>query len=488
MAPTMAIATTSVPLRAQSRERRPAVLGSFGGRPRRVRFTAVAAATAVAASSACAITRRGRVRRRRARRDGRRHGRQPVREPGGGRVVGHVAPLDAAPGERIDRASAPASAAAIGGGSTTNGGAALVGGPWTPRPSRPRSARPTAHRRARPTASAAIGGAAVSVVVRSRVHGLAAGSGFAHRSGAGVGLAAVDRDASEASPKQAPDHRRDDDRQEHASDQCDRLERHHTLVGLGCPARSYSATAEPHRPAPLGRADAVSLPYAGCAQTAAGASMTDPAPAGRPLRYAGYRSYRYLEPRPRLPGLRPRGGGGPGPAVHVVAVSDAEEARTWRLLATHPAISLHDHLEVYPVEPRRGRRLGPRRPPVHGLRGPGAVRASPPRSRTSATGPRRSRARAAGSGRTSSTTSASATPTGRTRTSSCGPRRSRRHRTTRSRPGRSRSSARSRPRRRSRTSSTGSTSCTASASGCSASPTASPTRSGPAAARRPTAG
>ena len=52
MAPTMAIATTSVPLRAQSRERRPAVLGSFGGLPRRVRFTAVAAATAVAASSA----------------------------------------------------------------------------------------------------------------------------------------------------------------------------------------------------------------------------------------------------------------------------------------------------------------------------------------------------------------------------------------------------------------------------------------------------
>ena len=34
---------------------------------------------------------------------------------------------------------------------------------------------------------------------------------------------------------------------------------------------------------------------------------------------------------------------------HVVAVSDAEEARVWRILATHPAISLHDHLEVYPA-------------------------------------------------------------------------------------------------------------------------------------------
>lgn len=32
----------------------------------------------------------------------------------------------------------------------------------------------------------------------------------------------------------------------------------------------------------------------------------------------------------------------------MVEVSEAEEDRTWRLLAAHPAISLHDHLEVAP--------------------------------------------------------------------------------------------------------------------------------------------
>ena len=76
--------------------------------------------------------------------------------------------------------------------------------------------------------------------------------------------------------------------------------------------------------------------------------MTDPAPAGRPLRYTGYRSYPYLERgrdyrafelAPEVDRVPP----------HVVEVSDAEEARVWRILATHPAISLHDHLEVYPA-------------------------------------------------------------------------------------------------------------------------------------------
>jgi membrane dipeptidase len=75
--------------------------------------------------------------------------------------------------------------------------------------------------------------------------------------------------------------------------------------------------------------------------------MADPAPARRPRRDAGYRSYSYLQPGrdyrafdlvaevDRVP-------------PHLVQVSDAEEARVWRLLASHPAISLHDHLEVYP--------------------------------------------------------------------------------------------------------------------------------------------
>ncbi|HEX5828885.1 MAG TPA: membrane dipeptidase [Candidatus Limnocylindrales bacterium] len=81
--------------------------------------------------------------------------------------------------------------------------------------------------------------------------------------------------------------------------------------------------------------------------------MTHRATPGRPLRYAGYRSYAYLEPgrdyrvfelaseTDRVPPF-------------TVEVSDAEEARTWRLLATHPAISLHDHAEIYPRDLAEG--------------------------------------------------------------------------------------------------------------------------------------
>ncbi len=72
-----------------------------------------------------------------------------------------------------------------------------------------------------------------------------------------------------------------------------------------------------------------------------------PIPGRRPLRYAGYRSFDYLEPgrdyRPfRLASETDR------VPPFTVAVSEAEEARAWRLLAAHPAISLHDHLEVDP--------------------------------------------------------------------------------------------------------------------------------------------
>ncbi|HKF86436.1 MAG TPA: membrane dipeptidase [Candidatus Limnocylindrales bacterium] len=75
--------------------------------------------------------------------------------------------------------------------------------------------------------------------------------------------------------------------------------------------------------------------------------MTDHAAVGRALRYSGYRSYPYLERgrdyrafalAPEIDRVPP----------HRVEVSDAEEARVWRLLAEHPAVSLHDHLEVYP--------------------------------------------------------------------------------------------------------------------------------------------
>ena len=68
---------------------------------------------------------------------------------------------------------------------------------------------------------------------------------------------------------------------------------------------------------------------------------------GRELRYRGYRSFDYLEPgrdyrRFRLASETDR------VPPFVVEVDAAEEDRVWRLLATHPAISLHDHLEVAP--------------------------------------------------------------------------------------------------------------------------------------------
>lgn len=68
---------------------------------------------------------------------------------------------------------------------------------------------------------------------------------------------------------------------------------------------------------------------------------------GRALRYRGYRSFEYLEAgrdyRPfRLASETDR------VPPFAVEVSDVQEARTWRLLAAHPAISLHDHLEVDP--------------------------------------------------------------------------------------------------------------------------------------------
>ncbi len=68
---------------------------------------------------------------------------------------------------------------------------------------------------------------------------------------------------------------------------------------------------------------------------------------GRTLRFSGYRSFDYLEPgvdyRPfdlasetdRVPPF-------------IVEVSAIEERRVWDLLRRHPAISLHDHLEVVP--------------------------------------------------------------------------------------------------------------------------------------------
>ncbi len=74
-------------------------------------------------------------------------------------------------------------------------------------------------------------------------------------------------------------------------------------------------------------------------------------PVPRPLRHRGYRSFEYLRPGEdyrayelatdldRVP-------------PHIVDVTPAEEARAMRLLATHPAISLHDHLEIDPRDPR----------------------------------------------------------------------------------------------------------------------------------------
>lgn len=79
--------------------------------------------------------------------------------------------------------------------------------------------------------------------------------------------------------------------------------------------------------------------------------MTDAPPHAdaRRLRYRGYRSFEHLERggdyrrfvlAPEIDRVPP----------FVVEVSAAEEARTWQLLAAHPAISLHDHLEVDPLD------------------------------------------------------------------------------------------------------------------------------------------
>jgi membrane dipeptidase len=79
----------------------------------------------------------------------------------------------------------------------------------------------------------------------------------------------------------------------------------------------------------------------------------DQVPDRRPLRYRGERSYGYLEPGRdyRVFDLASETDRVP---PFTIEVSEAEEARTWRLLADHPAISLHDHLEVYPVDLAQG--------------------------------------------------------------------------------------------------------------------------------------
>ncbi len=68
---------------------------------------------------------------------------------------------------------------------------------------------------------------------------------------------------------------------------------------------------------------------------------------GRTLRYRGYRSHAYLEAGRDYRSFDLASETDRVPPF-VVAVSDAEETRAWQLLATHPAISLHDHLEVAP--------------------------------------------------------------------------------------------------------------------------------------------
>jgi len=73
-------------------------------------------------------------------------------------------------------------------------------------------------------------------------------------------------------------------------------------------------------------------------------------PAGRrALRYDGYRSFSYLEPGRDFRAFDLASETDRVPPF-VVEVGDAQEARAWRLLATYPAISLHDHLEVYPSD------------------------------------------------------------------------------------------------------------------------------------------
>lgn len=78
--------------------------------------------------------------------------------------------------------------------------------------------------------------------------------------------------------------------------------------------------------------------------------MTDPAADGRrTLRYQGYRSFAYLE---RGADYRPFELATDLDRVppYIVEVSAAEEVRARQLLATCPAISLHDHLEVDPAD------------------------------------------------------------------------------------------------------------------------------------------
>ena len=70
-------------------------------------------------------------------------------------------------------------------------------------------------------------------------------------------------------------------------------------------------------------------------------------PRGRDLRYAGYRSFDYLDAGRDYRAFALASETDRVPP-YTVAVSEDEEARAWRLLATHPAISLHDHLEVAP--------------------------------------------------------------------------------------------------------------------------------------------
>ena len=70
-------------------------------------------------------------------------------------------------------------------------------------------------------------------------------------------------------------------------------------------------------------------------------------PRGRDLRYAGYRSFDYLDAGRDYRAFALASETDRVPPFTVV-VSDAQEARVWQLLATHPAISLHDHLEVAP--------------------------------------------------------------------------------------------------------------------------------------------
>ena len=72
---------------------------------------------------------------------------------------------------------------------------------------------------------------------------------------------------------------------------------------------------------------------------------------GRPLRYEGYRSFAWLEAGRDYRAFQLASETDRVPPF-VVEVSDEQEDRVWRLLAAHPAISLHDHLEVAPDDIR----------------------------------------------------------------------------------------------------------------------------------------